>query len=247
MGPKDRLIFPLDVPTRKEAQRLIELLKNEVGLFKVGLELFVAAGPEFLPALVEAAGIGFFLDLKFHDIPATVRGALRRASLSGAKFVTVHCDQGRQLLETVVKSTHGPQVLAVTVLTSLDSQDLESLGFAPEFARHPSRLVLLRARLAKEAGCAGVVCSGWEAGAVKAALGPDFIVVTPGIRPAWSVVTDDDQKRIMTPSEAIRAGADYIVVGRPIRTAADPVAAARRVVAEIAQALEMYDSLNSKS
>lgn len=238
MDPKARLIFPLDVPDRTEARRLIHLLKNEVGLFKIGLELFVAETGDFFQTIAEETGSGFFLDLKFHDIPETVRGALRSASLRGAKFVTVHCDQGKKLLEAVVESiSNGPKVLAVTVLTSLNSRDLSKLGFEPKYAQDPRQLVLLRARLAQEAGCHGVICSGREARAVKAELGKDFLVVTPGIRPVWTTVSNDDQKRIVTPKAAIHAGADYLVVGRPIRKAADPVAAARQVVAEIAQAL----------
>jgi orotidine-5'-phosphate decarboxylase len=126
------------------------------------------------------------------------------------------------------------KVLGVTVLTHLGPDDLEAMGIAPEYARNPAKLVLLRAKLAKEAGCDGVVCAGTEAAAVKAAFGPDFLVVCPGIRPSWAEVPGDDQRRIATAYDAIKNGADYIVVGRPIRQAADPAAAARRVVQEIA-------------
>ncbi len=236
MQPKDRLIFPLDVPNKAEAENFIQLLSGEVGLFKVGLELFMAEGPAFLQYLA-AVGLDYFLDLKFHDIPATVAGAQARI-LRGARLATVHVDQGRKSLRAAVAAFRdGVKVLGVTVLTHLDAQDLEALGIAPEYARDPAKLVLLRARLAKEAGCHGVVCAGTEAAQVKRDLGEDFLVVCPGIRPAWSLVPGDDQRRVTTPYQAIRAGADYIVVGRPIRLAPDPVAAARKVAAEIAQGL----------
>ena len=236
--PRDRLIFPLDVPNKAEAERYISLLKDEVGLFKVGLELFVAEGPAFLQFLADTARVDYFLDLKFHDIPATIRGAASRI-LRGAKLATVHVDQGRKSLAASVEAlkNDGVKILGVTVLTHLGPDDLEALGIAPEYARNPAKLVLLRAKLAHAAGCDGVVCSGAEARAVKAAFGPDFLVVCPAIRPAWAAVPGDDQSRLTTPYEAIRAGADYIVVGRPIRLAASPAEAARRVAAEIARGL----------
>ena len=236
--PKDRLIFPLDVPNKAEAERYISLLKDEVGLFKVGLELFVAEGPAFLQFLANTARVDYFLDLKFHDIPATIRGAQARI-MKGAKLATVHVDQGRKTLKASVEALkNGVKVLGVTVLTHLGPDDLEAMGIAPEYARNPTKLVLLRAKLAKEAGCDGVVCAGAEAKAVKAAFGPDFLVVCPAIRPAWAAVPGDDQSRVTTPYEAIQAGADYIVVGRPIRLAASPAEAARRVAAEIARGLK---------
>jgi orotidine-5'-phosphate decarboxylase len=230
--PKDRLIFALDVPDRAEAERYVRLLQADVGLFKVGLELFVAEGPAFLHLLSERYGAAYFLDLKFHDIPATVRRAQARI-LPGARLATVHVDSGREILKTPDSRV---KLLGVTLLTHLGRADLAAMGLAPEY-QDPARLVLLRARLARQAGCDGVVCAGAEARLVKEACGPDFLVVCPGIRPAWAVVPGDDQSRITTPYEAIQAGADYIVVGRPIRQAADPVAAARRVVEEIAEGL----------
>lgn len=237
MQPRARLIFPLDVPNKTEAAKFISLLKDEVGLFKVGLELFVAEGPAFLQYLTQTARVEYFLDLKFHDIPATVTSAQARI-MQGARLATVHVDQGRKMLTQAVTSLKNRvKVLGVTVLTHLGPDDLEALGIASRYAKDPSQLVLLRARLAQAAGCDGVVCAGTEARAVKAACGPDFLVVCPGIRPAWAAVPGDDQKRVMTPYEAIKAGADYIVVGRPIRLAPDPVAAARQVVAEIEQGL----------
>jgi orotidine-5'-phosphate decarboxylase len=236
LQPRDRLIFPLDVPNKAEALRFISLLKDEVGLFKVGLELFVAEGPAFLQFLADT-GVDYFLDLKFHDIPATVKSAQARI-MRGARLTTVHVDQGRNSLRASVEALKtGVKVLGVTVLTHLGPDDLEALGIAGEYAQNPTRLVLLKAKLAKEAGCDGVVCAGTEAQAVKDAFGPDFLVVCPAIRPDWSMVPGDDQRRITTPYEAIKAGADYIVVGRPIRLAPAPAEAARRVAAEIVRGL----------
>ncbi|MCX5892696.1 MAG: orotidine-5'-phosphate decarboxylase [Deltaproteobacteria bacterium] len=237
LQPKDRLIFPLDVPNKAEALKFISLLKDEVGLFKVGLELFMAEGPAFLQFLGDTARVDFFLDLKFHDIPATMAGAQARI-MKGAKFVTVHVDQGKKTLKASVEALQdGAKVLGVTVLTHLGPDDLAAMGIAKAYA-HPTKLVLLRAGLAKAAGCDGVVCAGTEAQAVKAAFGPDFLVVCPAIRPAWAAVPGDDQRRITTAYDAIKQGADYIVVGRPIRQAADPAEAARRVVQEIAAGLQ---------
>jgi len=238
MEPKDRLIFALDVPDKDQALKFINLLKDEVGLFKVGLELFLAEGPGFLNDLANRLPAGFFLDLKLHDIPATVKGAIT-AVAHGVAMTTIHIDQGPEDLRKLVRSLgSGPKVLGVTVLTSISPGDLEALGYAPQYSRNLTDLVLLKARLAKAAGCAGVVCSGREAQAVKQACGPDFIVVCPGIRPSWTEVPGDDQQRSVTPYQAIRNGADYIVVGRPLRQAPGPVAAARRVVEEIAKGLE---------
>lgn len=237
MQPRERLIFPLDVSNKKEAEKFISRLKDHVGLFKVGLELFVAEGPAFLQFLTATARVDYFLDLKFHDIPATVRRALSRIK-AGARLATVHVDTGRESLKTSPEARgNGVKLLGVTVLTHLTPDDLETMGLAREYAHDLTKLVLLRAGIARAAGCDGVVCAGTEASAVKAACGPDFLVVCPGIRPAWATVPGDDQKRIMTPYEAIKAGADYIVVGRPIRMAADPVEAARKVVAEIEQGM----------
>jgi orotidine-5'-phosphate decarboxylase len=241
MLAKERLIFPLDVPDKMEAERFIHLLMKEVGLFKVGLELFMAEGPAFLQFMTDEAGVEYFLDLKFHDIPATVRAAQARI-MKGAKLATVHVDQGRTMLKASVEALkNGTKVLGVTVLTHLRPDDLEAFGIAAKYAQDPTELVVLRAKLAKEAGCDGVVCAGTEAGAVKAALGKDFLVVCPAIRPAWATVPGDDQRRITTPYEAIKAGADYIVVGRPIRLAENPAEAARRVVAEIARGVADRD------
>ncbi|MBM4294844.1 MAG: orotidine-5'-phosphate decarboxylase [Deltaproteobacteria bacterium] len=241
--PKDRLIFALDVPDKRQALDLVQLLEGEVGLFKLGLELYLAEGPGLLKELVNIIDPErIFLDLKLYDIPATVLGPIR-SILHGLALFTLPSDLGPAALKSIVSNTAAAfRVLAVTVLTSTTGDDLKALGYERRYWENPARLVVDRAVMAKEAGCAGVVCSGREVKAVKEACGPDFLAVCPGIRPEWAAVPGDDQKRIVTPYEAIKNGADYIVVGRPIRTYPEsqggPVAAARRVVAEVAAASE---------
>jgi orotidine-5'-phosphate decarboxylase len=238
MIAKDRLIFPLDVPDAQEARKLVTLLGEHVGVFKIGLELFVSEGPPIVDTIADLTGARIFLDLKFHDIPATVLRTFRSGScLRRASFITVHCDPG--LLEAVASEVPDhTKVLAVTVLTSLDARQLAELGIQPELAKEVVKLVVQRAKIAKEAGCAGVVCSGHEVQAVKEECGEDLLVATPGIRPEWGDVRKDDQRRIVTPYQAVRNGADYIVVGRPIRAATDPTEAAFMVVNEIQRGLE---------
>lgn len=234
--PKDRIIFPLDLPDLDEAIEYAELLKDDVGVFKIGLQLFVKSGPRAIGAVKERTDAAIFLDMKFHDIPETVKGAIRSASALGVEFVTVHTEGGSSLLKAVVEGSEGKtKVLGVTVLTSLSKDDLVEAGFDPKF-KDPTELVVARARLAKAAGCSGIVCSGLEAGLVKKELGKDFLVVTPGIRPKDS--PPDDQKRLSTPYEAVYNGADYIVVGRPIRNAPDPRKAASLIAEEIERALK---------
>jgi len=156
----------------------------------------------------------------------------------GVALTTVHCGESPRMLEAAVNASRGrTKILAVTVLTSVGPEELQRAGLAPDLAGNMGALVLHRARTARSAGCDGVVCSGWEAAAIKQDLGADFLAVTPGIRPAWELIVDDDQRRVLTPAEAVRNGADYIVIGRPIRTAADPGRAARRVSEEIAAGL----------
>lgn len=238
LSPKDRIIFALDVSTAKEAEELVGLLKDHVGMFKIGLQLFVGEGPKVIDAVLsQSSQAKVFLDMKFHDIPETVKGAIKSANLHGVEFVTVHCDEGRSLLKTAVEASGGrTKILGVTVLTSQSSQDLTDAGISPEL-KDPARLVLHRARIAKAAGCYGVVCSGEEVRAVKQEFGDSLIAVTPGIRLAGEAVKNDDQKRIVTPYQAVYDGADYIVVGRPIRTAADPAKTADAIAKEIEQAL----------
>jgi orotidine-5'-phosphate decarboxylase len=232
--PKDYIVFPLDVPDYDQAMTYVDLLKDDIGLFKVGLELFISEGPGILKSIGEAGEAGIFLDLKLHDIPATMTRAFLAASRHCPDFVTVHCDQGDQVLKDVAESNPGgTRILGITVLTSLNSENLSELGYKEDYVTDLSSLVRLRARMAKAAGCHGVVCSGHEVGMVKADLGADFIAVTPGIRPGWSVVGQDDQKRIVTPADAVQRGSDYVVIGRPIRDARDPRDAAKRVADEI--------------
>jgi len=237
-APKDYIIFPLDLPDYDQALSYVETLDDHVGLFKVGLELFIAQGPDILNAIRNRTEAGIFLDLKLHDIPATVQRAFMAASLHRPEFVTVHCDEGDEILRGVAEENPGStKILAITVLTSLNREKLKRLGYAQEYVDDVSGLVLLKARMAKEAGCQGVVCSGLEVAAVKREIGPEMVAVTPGIRPAWTVVDKDDQKRIVTPADAVRNGSDYVVIGRPIRDAKDPKEAAKRVAEEIASAL----------
>lgn len=233
--PKRRLAFALDVPGRAEAVDYIRQLEGHIGCFKVGLELFTREGPDIVRAVRDHSAADVFLDLKLHDIPATVRGALRSALSLGARYITVHAAGGEAMLEVARDiSPQGLRVLAVTVLTSLGEGDLPGLGFPAGTSVRD--LVLKRAALAHRAGLAGVVCSGQELKEVKERFGDDFLAVVPGIRPAWST-GGDDQSRVITPAQAMAAGADLIVVGRPIRNAADPRDAAARILDEMAGAL----------
>jgi orotidine-5'-phosphate decarboxylase len=218
----DRLIFPLDVESLEQALPWVERLRGSVGVFKVGLELFSAAGPEAVRAVRAASGAGVFLDVKLHDIPATVEGAARALASLAPAMLTVHISGGKAMLEAAVRAAGpGVLVLGVTRLTSLEASMEE---------------VCELARLARESGCGGVVCSGAEAAAVRQAVGPALRIVCPGVRPAGG--DRGDQARVVTPGAAIEAGADYVVCGRPIRDAADPVAAANAIADEIARALE---------
>ena len=228
----DKLIFALDVPGKKEAERYAKLLEGVVGCFKIGLELFVSEGPDIIKMIQDQSSANIFLDLKLHDIPATVRGALRSAEKLGVRYITIHSTEGEEILETAqeVKGS-GLEVLAVTVLTSTSASSLASLGIREDI--DVAALVLDRATRAQNSGCSGVICSGEEARAVKSKCGDDFKIVVPGIRPEWARVSGDDQSRIATPSQAIADGADMIVVGRPIRDAKDPREAAQKIVEEI--------------
>ena len=232
MNPQDRLIFALDVPDGKEAQRYVQLLEGVVGCFKIGLELFISEGPDVVKMIQDQSAADIFLDLKLHDIPATVRGALRSAEKLGVQYITIHSIEGEEILETAqeVKGS-GLEVLAVTVLTSTSASSLANLGIREDI--DAAALVLDRATRAQNSGCAGVVCSGEEAKLVKSKCGADFKIVVPGIRPNWARVSGDDQNRIATPSQAIEDGADMIVVGRPIRDAKDPREAAQKIIEEI--------------
>ena len=230
IAARERLIFALDVADAAQARALVERLGDSVTFYKVGLELFMAGSYFELIDWLIARDKKVFVDLKFFDIPATVAGAVRRLSGRGVHFATVHGNQA--IMEAAVAAAGDVGILAVTVLTSLDRGDLDDLGFACDV----SQLVLSRARRALAAGCAGVVSSGMEARAIRTELGPRLLIVSPGIRPVDNR-PEDDQKRVLTVAQAFAAGADYIVVGRPIRDASDPRAAAEAIQASIAQAV----------
>ncbi|MGH8270919.1 MAG: orotidine-5'-phosphate decarboxylase [Gammaproteobacteria bacterium] len=227
---RERLIFALDVPSIAEAEALVERLDDAVAFYKLGLELFTAGDAPGFVRRLKGAGKRVFVDLKLFDVPATVARAVARLAALEVDFLTVHGNQA--MMEAAAAAKGASRVLAVTALTSLDEGDLADLGFQCDV----TGLVASRARRALEAGLDGVIASGREAQALRAELGPRLLVVTPGIRPVANR-EEDDQKRVMSPAEAIRAGADYLVVGRPIRDADDPRAAAAAIVAEIAAAL----------
>jgi orotidine-5'-phosphate decarboxylase len=232
--PKDYIIFPLDVASTDEAKRYVELLAEHVGLFKVGLELFIRSGPDIVRFINTGRAAGVFLDLKLHDIPATVFRAMSGIADLGVKYATVHCGETPKMLEAAVKGGRGEvDILGVTVLTSVSAEDIRLAGFRSEYFSDLSRLAMKRAAAARTAGCAGVICSGHEAAMIKSEFGKEFAAVTPGIRPQWSLNEQDDQQRITTPAQAVRSGADYLVIGRPIRDARDPVQAAVKVAEEI--------------
>jgi orotidine-5'-phosphate decarboxylase len=233
--PKDYIVFPLDVPSIDEANNYVKLLADYVGLFKVGLELFIRSGPEIVRSINATGAAGVFLDLKLHDIPATVSSAMNGVADLGVRFATVHCGESQEMLEAAVAGSHGKVgILGVTVLTSVSAEDIEAAGYRPEYCHGLSELVVKKAAMAQKAGCAGVVCSGLEAPMIKSRFGKEFATVTPGIRPQWSSDKQDDQARVSTPAQAIRNGSDYLVIGRPIRDADDPVRAALKVAEEIA-------------
>jgi orotidine-5'-phosphate decarboxylase len=227
----DRLIVALDVPDATQARALVQRLGDTVSFYKIGLEL--AASGQYFELLQWLLGRGkkVFADLKFYDVPATVGAAVRQMSRTGASFLTVHGD--RAIMQAAAREKGASlKILAVTVLTSLDRDDLREMGIQSA----PEELVVQRAQQAVACGCDGVIASGLEAARLRATLGAGPLIVTPGIRLAEGRVVDD-QKRIVTPEEAMRFGADYIVVGRPIRDAADPAAAARRIQAALASGL----------
>lgn len=240
-SPKDYIIFPLDVASEDEAKRCVDLLADVVGMFKVGLELFVRCGPGIVRFIHQAGPAGVFLDLKLHDIPATVSRAMAGVADLGVQLATVHCGEDPRMLAAAVSAAGRVGVLGITVLTSVSAADIAAAGFREELAASLSRLVMKRAAIAMAAGCAGIVCSGLEVGPIKQAFGRDFLAVTPGIRPAWESCGTDDQVRIVTPAAAVQAGSDYLVIGRPIRDAQDPRAAALRIAAEIEAAEKSVD------
>ena len=245
--PKDYLIFPLDVPTLHEARHYVEILSDCVGLFKVGLELFTREGPEIVRHIkTTAKDTGIFLDLKLHDIPETVRRTMAIIADLGVTFTTVHCGDSNAMLKAASEGAGGKTgILGVTVLTSISPADLQTAGYTKTFTNNLTQLVLKRARMAKDAGFSGVICSGLEAGIIKEHVGRDFLAVTPGIRPAWDLTEAHDQKRVLTPAQAIKNGSDYLVMGRPIRDAKDPAAAAMKVIEEIESALRQQHNVSA--
>ena len=235
---RERLIVALDVDNLEHAAGLVRVLAGEVGMFKIGKQLFTHAGPQAV-RLIQELGGEIFLDLKFHDIPNTVAKAAIEATRLGVKMFNVHASGSLEMMRLTVKEVQRvcrqekrrrPIMLAVTVLTSLNQDDLKRVGVTQKVAAQVVRLALLT----KEAGMDGVVASPHEVADIREACGRRFVIVTPGIRPADS--SRNDQQSVMTPADAVSAGVDYIVVGRPIIEAKDPVAAARAIVADMEQA-----------
>lgn len=232
---RERLIVALDVPSARAALDLVDRLEGRCHWFKVGLELFVAAGPRMLDTLA-ARGHSVFLDLKFHDIPNTVAGAVRSAAGLGVRMMTVHALGGLAMLSAAREALDGvpnpPELLAVTVLTSMDQAQLSAVGVADSPADETARL----ARVGLDSGIRGFVCSPQEVGLVRGIAGPGAVLVIPGIRPAGAAV--GDQKRVATPAEALRQGASYLVVGRPVTQAENPADAAEAILAEMVAGLQ---------
>jgi len=237
-APRDRIYVALDTPSIEKAETWAGALKGLVGGMKVGKEFFTAQGPAGVRRISEL-GMPVFLDLKFHDIPNTVAGAVRSAIPLGLKILNVHASGGRTMMETAINTAQEeaenqgierPLLLAVTVLTSMDRSDLAGIGVDAEPIDQVKRL----ARLTQDSGLDGVVCSAAEIEVLRAECGPDFKLLTPGIRPAWSVA--GDQKRVVTPADAVKRGSDFLVIGRPITGADDPADAAKRIADELASA-----------
>jgi orotidine-5'-phosphate decarboxylase len=230
MDPRQRLIVALDVSTAAAARKIVAAVGDSALTYKVGMQLFTAEGPSMVRELV-GSGRRVFLDLKYHDIPNTTGAAVREAAQLGASMVTVHASGGGKMLKAAVEAAQASNpdllVLAVTVLTSLDDIELGKLGLRGGVLDQALRLTAL----ALSNGCKGVVASAHEAEALRAEFGRDFAIVTPGVRPAGS--GHDDQARVVTPAEAIAAGASHIVVGRPITEALDPAAEARAILGQL--------------
>jgi orotidine-5'-phosphate decarboxylase len=235
LDPLNRLIVALDFPSADAAMELVERLEGCCCWFKVGMELYYAAGNRVIEGLRER-GYQVFLDLKLHDIPNTVAGAVRSVTGVGASLLTIHAGGGEAMMRAAVQAAivpGAPKLLAVTVLTSMDEAELRAVGVSDG----PANQVLRLARLARAAGIGGLVCSAEEVEAVRQAMGPEMLLVVPGIRPQNETSQPDDQRRVATPAEAIARGASMLVVGRPITQATDPARAASEILAEIAGAL----------
>jgi orotidine-5'-phosphate decarboxylase len=231
--PKDRLIVALDYPTAKEALQLVDALEQTCQWFKVGMELYYAAGNQIVEQL-RNRGFNVFLDLKLHDIPNTVASAIRSVTQAGASLLTIHATGGAAMMSAAAKAAeapNAPRLLAVTVLTSMDSEQLTGIGISVT----PADQVLRLARLAEASGITGLVCSAEETSLLRKHLHPDTLLVVPGIRPAGAAA--QDQKRIATPAQAIARGASMLVIGRPITQAANPAQATQAILDEIEQEL----------
>ena len=235
ISPKDRIFCAIDTTDLDRAIDLASKLSGVIGGAKLGKEFFAAHGPQGVQAVAKV-GMPVFLDVKYHDIPNTVAGAIRAVTPMGLKIVNVHAAGGMEMMqragdaarEAAAKAgVEAPWVIAVTILTSMDQDDLDDVGLKGPIE---DRVVKL-AELTQKAGLDGIVCSAQEITPVRAACGPDFKLITPGIRPAWAA--SDDQKRIVTPKDAVAMGSDVLVIGRPITKADDPVDAAKRIVAEL--------------
>jgi orotidine-5'-phosphate decarboxylase len=238
MNAKDKLIVALDVVDINRASQLVKTLKGEVGMFKVGSMLFATVGPQFVKTVI-AEGNDVFLDLKLHDIPFQIGGAARVIGQLGVSLFTLHASGGAEMIRRAIDEVaegalmankERPKVLAVSVLTSLDANSLAEIGMQGTASEAVERLV----KLAEDTGVDGVVCSPREAAAVRSFTRSGFLIVTPGVRPlSDSKTANEDQKRVDTPTTAVKAGADYMVVGRPITAAPNPVEVARQIIAEI--------------
>jgi orotidine-5'-phosphate decarboxylase len=232
LDPKDRLAVALDFPNELEAMKLVDRLGQTCQWYKVGMELYYAAGNSIVQHL-RNRGFNVFLDLKLHDIPNTVAGAVRSATQAGASLLTIHAAGGAAMMSAAAEAASAPgspRLLAVTVLTSMDANELTRIGITAS----PAEQVLRLARLAQASGIDGMVCSAEEVAALRRETGPHTLLVIPGIRPAGSAI--EDQKRIATPAQAITHGASMLVVGRPITRAPDPAEAAQAILQEIEQA-----------
>lgn len=233
---REKIIFALDVNSQAEVEGWAQSLSSRVGMFKVGKQLFTSSGPAAV-RMIQQHGGKVFLDLKYHDIPNTVAMATLEAARLGVQLLNLHALGGYEMMATTMaaldkefKGGKRAKVLAVTILTSSTAETLRAVGI-----EHSVQDMVVRlAKLAKSAGVDGVVASPQEVGLIRAACGPDFLIVTPGVRPLFA--SADDQKRIMTPAEAVKQGADYLVIGRPISAAADPVKAADMIIDEILEA-----------
>ena len=244
MKPFERIVFPLDLPTEQEALEFTKTLQGLVGVFKVGLELFVSSGPSVVEKIRKISPESkIFLDLKFHDIPETMKRAVSSAACLGVDFITIHVSAGEEALKAAVATGSASgggklKILGVTVLTSMSKQDLEDMDQA---LRNVESLVVRRAELAKRCGLDGIVCSGLEAKKIKKTFGKEFIALTPGIRLKQDQ-KKDDQKRVTTPYDAILNNADYLVIGRPIRDSKNPFETLDIITKEIEKALKDRES-----